>query len=776
MVSVCQELPQSTSTGLISLQDVAYQIKGGKPIVYIFGRHQNGTATVDTIQGFEPYFYVPSGESDRALELPGTRLGESYTDVYGRSVTRVYTVLPGDVSNYREYGFSFTDESDILFDRRVQIDTKLVYNYTSDNGIISPVESSTLILPRVMLFDIEVRNPRGEMPNPQTSLYPVASIQIGDSYSKKIYTLTYGIPTKQRPNHIPCQSELELFETFYQLIKKLNPDVYAGWYSNNFDIPYLIRRATVIGARTKGLARINDCKCNITPSGKWLVRIPGRQSFDMLDAFKKLTGSEGERDAYDLKTISKSYGMPYHDYGADIDSLLSNSDYSTFLDYCENDVKALMLIDEKSSMFQFYESEKSITGCRLEDTMYNSRIIEIFLMHKGIAPMPRKQHIVGEKFPGATVVEPTSGIHHNVGCVDLKSLYPTIMRAFNLSPDVQKLIPKVLTFIVEERDRLRAINKTKEGTVTTHYQEMVMKYLANSFYGILGSDTFRLYDKSVAESVTRYGREISAMVRDVITSYGKTIDYGDTDSVFFSPILSPEEGLEIESRLNVMLSEWSKSQGCSIDFSLKFEKLYETLMFKRDSKGLKDAKKKYAGKLIWYEGKAVNQLNFTGLEIKRSDQAIITKDIVREFLEIALMQDNLDGAVHYVKTLYNKVKEGNVSIYDISIPKGVHSDRDDPHVRGVYNARSLYKHVFDPAIKPRLLYLRASKNIHNKEYETPRELCIDDTFTPDILSTLKIDYTEHAEKTVRRKMESYMLSIGYTWDQVVNGQKSLFEF
>ena len=42
--------------------------------------------------------------------------------------------------------------------------------------------------------------------------------------------------------------------------------------------------------------------------------------------------------------------------------------------------------------------------------------------------------------------------------------------------------------------------------------------------------------------------------------------------------------------------------------------------------------------------------------------------------------------------------------------------------------------------------------------------------------SIVIDWNIMADKTIRNKFESLLMSIGVDWDKVVNGQSSLFDF
>ena len=67
-------------------------------------------------------------------------------------------------------------------------------------------------------------------------------------------------------------------------------------------------------------------------------------------------------------------------------------------------------------------------------------------------------------------------------------------------------------------------------------------------------------------------------------------------------------------------------------------------MFKRKGDSDEEAKKRYAGYLIWKDGFEKNELDYAGIELKRSDTARITKTILEEFFNEVLIHDDLEAA------------------------------------------------------------------------------------------------------------------------------------
>lgn len=748
--------------------------RDSKPIVVVFGRNVADPNIVKqfNIEGFEPYFYAPADAigHPRGLKKIGS---ERIKDALGRDVIKITTNLPSDVPRFRQ-AYEWTDEADVLFDIRFMIDHKIKYGFRDNgDGTISSAEVDVL-LPRIMFFDIEVRSPPEIVPDPKDPIFPIVSIQTGDSYTREIVIFTSGVP-QIAEDQLAYQDEGAMLVAVMEYIQQMNFDVLSGWYSNGFDIPYVINRLHVLGIPTKKLTRFpfGYYNCRAEPRGReWMIKIPGRQCLDMMDAFKKWYKAEGELEKYDLKSVASKFAdFTYTDYGAHIDKMFNDGEWEEFLQYCRNDVMALMKIDDKLKLFDFYEHLRMKTGVKLEDTMKNSKMIESLLFHfPNMKPMPtRRYDIKSESYSGALVITPEVGLHSNVGVFDLAALYPTIIRAFEVSPDVDKVIPIVIVELMEEREKLRELKKKGLADESTKKKEVVVKFLVNSFYGVLGWPMFRLYKPEMALFITSTGQEINRFLQKCALESGHPAVYGDTDSVFLKGIPDEQAGFEMQNYLNARLVEWANEHQAKVAPTLKFEKLYRKILFKQDASGKGAAKKRYAGHLISKDGEPCSKLSYTGIELKRSDQAEITRTVLQDFLTLLLLHDDEEGACKVVKQAVKAVREGNIDCYSISIPKGVRNlQGNDPWSRGVRRADEILNLKFPPGVKPRLIYTKG-------EYS---EICIDDTITDDVLIShnIQIDYKVMQQKVIEGKLRSFVESIGRDWDKTVNGQTSLFDF
>lgn len=723
---------------------------GNEPVIYIWSRNiETKELKRFVIKGFKPYLYVdcPKGTIDSIINCFGNPVSKIICD----SSDEVYARKKSAESRGLE-----TFEADIQYDYRYLIDKKIVYGHDEQ---MKPISIDAPINPRVVLFDIEVNIPKGEPIDETLNKHPIVCISVLDTYTNESKVFTIG-SEKVHDKQIPCGSEKELLTAFVNYINDINPDIMTGW-NVSFDMSYIFGRSLIYNVDLSKLTRTG-----------WKVkdpmRISGRTVIDMMAMFKLWNKPNGQLPTYGLKYVAKNIAnFEYDAYGEHINELIDDNKWDTIVQYCLNDTLALQKINDKCGLIIFYENLRRICGIKYEDTSKNTKVVETLLLRKGIKPIPSYKKHVAHDFEGALVIQPTIGIHNNVIFLDAKSLYPSIIIAFDLSPDIDKMIPKTITYILDEREKYRALKMAGKSTEQDETTEQSLKYIANSFYGVMGSPYFKLYDSEIAAFITRKGREINEYIQSVVVKEGHSIIYGDTDSVAISNIPSIEVGKQLETKVNDGLLKWAQEHNVKDEFApiVKFEKYFTKMFFKKKSGGNEAAKKKYVGHLIWKDGKEKDQIDYTGIEIKRSDTAPITKRLMESFFEHVIRHSDNNTAIAEVKQVMKDVKAGKVSVHDVAIPKGLKMYvGEGAWQRGVRHGIVLLNIKFDASKKPKLLYCRSPYNT----------LCIDDLVSDEeVRRVVTVDWNMMADKVVANKMRSLIESLNYSWDEVISGQKTL---
>jgi len=243
------------------------------------------------------------------------------------------------------------------------------------------------------------------------------------------------------------------------------------------------------------------------------------------------------------------------------------------------------------------------------------------------------------KFQGAYVIQPVPGIHYDVVVMDFASLYPSIIKEFNLSyetvlcphkDDEDNLIKGtpyhicthkmgifayVVGFFRDTRVKYfkpKSSNKniTQKQRSYNHTIQQALKVFINASYGVFGSQNFPLFCLPVAESTTGIGQYSIKQTIKKAEELGVKVLYGDTDSVF---LLNPSNSQMKE------ISDWSKKE---LDLDLEAEKTYQFL-------ALSKRKKNYVG--IYKDTKYVD---IKGLVVKKKNTPDFIKKAFSQLIEI----------------------------------------------------------------------------------------------------------------------------------------------
>jgi DNA polymerase I len=207
-----------------------------------------------------------------------------------------------------------------------------------------------------------------------------------------------------------------------------------------------------------------------------------------------------------------------------------------------------------------------------------------------------KAIIKGKKYKGAIVVEPVPGVHFNVAVMDFPSLYPSIIKVWNLGYQTilcqhneckSNLIPDTPHWVCTKKRALESLligslrdlrvawykPKSKDkmlGKEMRSWYDVIqsaLKVILNASYGVFGADSFDLYCPPVAEATAAVGRHSITMIVNKARELGIEVIYGDTDSVFLK---NPSEKQISE------LAHWSETE---LKMGLDVDKNYRYAVF-----------------------------------------------------------------------------------------------------------------------------------------------------------------------------------------------------
>ena len=844
--------PDADGTVELMVTQVDYSIEGSGsreyPVVHVFGRTAADEPEHVRVLGFEPYFYAPTDTlDDEKLDRDViTRTEAGYESIRGDDLTKICTRTPRDVGAIRDDFDHY--EADILFPNRLLIDKDIksgirVPARRLDDGSIQiphdeiePVEVAADL--RVNTFDIEVDDRSGF---PEEGEEPIVCLTSHDSYRDEYVAWLYDAPAAvegvESPTDLdgydPFREDIEvevrtfereeaMLDAFVSYIEDTDPDLFTGWNFEDFDMPYLLDRLEVLNPAAdrdlsvERFSRIGE----VWRSGWGGPDVKGRVVFDLLYAYKRTQFTELE--SYRLDAVGElELGAGKERYTGDIGDLWEQEP-ERLLEYNLRDVELCVEIDRKQDIIAFWDEVRTFVGCKLEDAPTPGDTVDQYILHEAHNrfALPSKGRADAEEYEGGAVFDPITGVKENVTVLDLKSLYPMCMITINASPetkvdpethdgetfeapngthfrrDPDGIIREMIDTLLSEREEKKSLRNDHDPDTPDYEQydrqQQAVKVIMNSLYGVLGWDRFRLYDKEMGAAVTATGREVIEHTADAAAEIDKEIIYGDTDSVMLElgQDVSKEEAIqqsfELEEYINDSYDEFALKEldAASHRFQIEFEKLYRR--FFQAGK-----KKRYAGHIVWKEGKDVDDIDITGFEYKRSDIAPITKEVQKRVIEMIVRGEDTDEIVDYLNGIIEDFETGEVPVGEIGIPGGIGKrldayDTDTAQVRGAKYANEFLGTNFGRGSKPKRLYLRKVhpswfREMEEQGYDPQRDplysefkrdpdvICIEyDDQLPD---AFEVDWDKMLEKTLKGPIERIIEALGMSWDEVKSGQE-----
>lgn len=406
--------------------------------------------------------------------------GGAFNSIFGESLTRVI------VSNHK----SFDKEKRIHGQKRLYesdyrpLNRCLEDNYTNSNEPIL----------HVAFFDIEVAfNTEKGFASPEDPFNEITAISTYLSWNDKLITLVCkpARMTKEDAERIVakfgdtllCDTEEELIENFLVLIE--DADILSGWNSEGFDIPYIINRTTKILGKEYNR---KFCLWGQLPQRREFERygkeletfdLIGRVHLDYLELYRKY--NYHEMHSYRLDAIGE-YEISEKKivYEGTLDQLYNN-DFEKFIAYNRQDVLLIKKLDDKLKFIDLTNLIAHANTVNLRTTLGAVAVTDQAIIneaHRREMMVPDRRHKDDDNAAaGAYVAFPKKGMHEWIGSMDLNSLYPSIIRALNMSPETivgQIRQTRTNAGIDEFKAQDKSIAEFWEGKFACHEYNSVM--------------------------------------------------------------------------------------------------------------------------------------------------------------------------------------------------------------------------------------------------------------------------------------------------------------
>ncbi len=403
---------------------------------FLFRGYLDGKRAHYKDKSFKPYLFIPSKEDTEYKTLQGEPVEKVVfkNSWEAKEYQKRYEGMP----SYPIYGMS-----------------NWVYPYIYDQFGINIPHNAALIT--IANLDIEVMSNEG-FPNPKDASKKVTAITVRSRGTAYVFGLhaynpqrlrDEGIEPAKNVKYLRCADEKDLLDKFLSFWKALDPDIVTGWNVNGFDIPYLINRIAKVwdndqeALRLSPWGKIEWRTVEIFKKEQLFAKIVGITILDYLEMYKKFV--PGSRESFKLDYIGKYEKVDvvkfdYEELGYKNLHDLYQRNYDLYIHYNIIDTEVVDNLEAKLKLIQLVITMSYNSGLNFQDAMTTVRLWDVtihgYLMTKGIVVPPTTRR--SDKYDGiegAYVKDPVIGLSEWVCSFDVNSLYPSLIRQCNISPE-----------------------------------------------------------------------------------------------------------------------------------------------------------------------------------------------------------------------------------------------------------------------------------------------------------------------------------------------------
>lgn len=393
------------------------------------GLDKKGRFIDNVIKDFSPTYYIKSNKNQDALSI------------YEEPLKKVSFESIAESRKWK-------NEMDGMID--IYGDIGPEYQFISTLPKTVPMTKDAL---KYLIYDIETEVDSGlkvsEMA--KNAIDAVTLISTFDNVTNSIKIFSYKDYNVSEYEHlfdgykvekVLCANEVDLLTKFVMFFKEVNPHLLSGWNTNGFDNLFMYNRIRKLLGEyaVKSMSPFDEVKTREFTNGfgqaQTEVTWVGVVNFDYLDVYKTYTYHAMANYKLDTVAEFETGRQKLHHDGSFKDFYKNNWD--KFVAYNIVDTILVNEIDKKTGLFDVALSVAYQCGANLGDTFGTVKKLDVlsfnFLLKENRVIPPAKRGD-SETFPGGYVMDPVKGLHRAIVSYDFTSLYPSIIRESNISPE-----------------------------------------------------------------------------------------------------------------------------------------------------------------------------------------------------------------------------------------------------------------------------------------------------------------------------------------------------
>ena len=784
----------------------------GKPVLQLYGRLSEGQTFLLVEDREAPYFFIRTADVGPAAALlspmAATTVPTTRRTLAGEPVSRVQLAAPAAMS-------LLSQQLTAAGVPTYEADLNLVARYLIDRGVRGSVELHGPSRPGQpaegvdLVFHNPEISPGSVVPRLKVLALRVAAcaqgrlraVALHGAGGSEVLCLDATAAPAAAAEMIYAD-EKSLLEALAQRLRAHDPDVIVGWDVVPADLAALraaAQRTRAAAALGRGAGAMQlYLGAGRGRGGPPRAVIPGRMVIDaaalvrtiapqISDEALEVVAARvlGERVPADLRAPQRTLAETPAALAAQLRA----------------EARALFELTARLQLIELVAQRSRLCGLPLDRIHASVAAFDyLYLLELGrrgfVAPTFVRPTEPIEPVVGGHIIAPLPGVHKGVLALDFRSLYPSLIRTFQIDPlgllpadaeptDLPIVAPSgarfrrqlgVLTVILDQIFPMRAAAKAEGDTAASQ----AIKLLMNSLYGVLGSPGCRFHRPELANAVTSFGRELLKWSRVRIESYGYKVVYGDTDSLFVATGTNDDSpaavlglralGEELAQRLTRDLGEHvRRTWGVESRLDLQLQTVYLRLLLtrlrresgrasqvERELDGVASgpgAAKRYAGLCADGAQAERRRIVFVGMEAVRRDATDLCKEAQRAVHELLFQDRPAAEVINYLHRLVSELRHGR---YDAQLV----------YRKMLRKELASYRHSAPPHVAvARQLQLPVGRIVHYVMTKAGPQ--------PAYQRTSPLDYEHYIDKQLRPAAEPVLALYRLDFDQLIGKDRQL---
>jgi DNA polymerase-2 len=320
---------------------------------------------------------------------------------------------------------------------------------------------------------------------------------------------------------------------------------------------------------------------------------------------------------------------------------------------------------------------------------------------------------------GGLVAQPPVGLHRDVAEIDFISMYPSIMRHFNISPelvgkhgDEPGLIPKTLAPLLDKRVALKRALMTLPKNHPDHKRfkayASAHKWLLVTCFGYLGYKNARFGRIEAHEAVTALGREVLLQAKEIAEEMGFDVLHMYVDGIWIN-----KDGCQTVQDFDALLVAIHERTGLPI----ALDGIFRWIVFLPSKQ---DARLSVANRYFGvFQDSSTKE---RGIELRRQDTPLFVARVQRKILYILSQAEDARDLPFYLPEIRALLDErlvalrcGKIPLEDLIVRQRLSRELDEyrtpsPAARAAMQLREIGRDL-RPGQSVRLIYLRGESNV-----------------------------------------------------------------